>query len=156
MNPSKATTIYNLALVYDRIKDYENSAQYFRMATQVDPEYFRAFNSLGVALMNGGKVDQALNAFQSALAVKEDYDEPMYRMAEVYNKIGKHQEALNSAKECLKITRKFKAHASFEAGIAAKALGQKEAAIDYFTEAGKNRQWRKSADYEIDAIKKGL
>ncbi len=156
LNPSKATTMYNLALVYNKTKDYSSAAQYFRMATQANPEYFKAFNSLGVALMNSGKVDQALAAFESALAVKDNYDEAMYRMAAAYNKVGKHQDALNSAKECLKITRKFKAHASFEAGVAAKAIGQKQAAIGYFQEAGKNRQWRKSADYEIESIQKGL
>ncbi|MBN1998334.1 tetratricopeptide repeat protein [candidate division KSB1 bacterium] len=156
LDQTKYKTIYNLGLVYTKVKDNKNAIKYFRMATQVNPEYYTAFNSLGVALVNDDQLDQAIMAFDQAIAVKDDYDEAYFRKAAAYNKLGEYGEALAAAQKCLESTRKFKGAANYEAGVASKALGQLSEAKNYFEAASTDRQWRKSAEYELELLEKGL
>ena len=155
LNQTRYTTIYNLGLVYSQIKDFKNAINTFRMATQVKPDYYKAFISLGVAYMENGQIDQAIMAFESALGIKGDLDEAHYRLAVAFNKAGQYQDALKSAQEALKTTRRYRAAVSFEAGYASKNLGNRDQALSFFEEAGKDRQWRASAEYEINLIKTG-
>ena len=48
------------------------------------------------------------------------------------------------------------APAYFELGISEKALGNKIAATDAFKNAKKDKNWRKSAQFELDMLSKGL
>ena len=64
-------------------------------------------------------------------------------------------EAKKSAKECLNIKRNY-APAYFELGISEKALGNKVAATDAFEKAKKDKNWRKSAQFELDMLSKGF
>ncbi|MBN1465449.1 tetratricopeptide repeat protein [candidate division KSB1 bacterium] len=156
INPQRETNIYMLALSYNRIKDTKNAIKYFTMATQVKPDYEKAFNSLGEAYMTDGQVENAINAFEMAISIDEKYDEAYYRLAAANNKTGRYQEALDAAQNCLKVTKKFKGAANFEAGTAAKKLGRLDEAKKYFEAAASDRQWRKSAEYELDLLSKGL
>ena len=135
---------------------HPNKRWYDCVGYQVKPDYFKAFNSLGVAYMSDGQVENAIQAFEMAITVKENYDEAYYRLAEAHNKIGRYQEGLDAAQACLKITRKFKGAANFEAGVACKKLGKVAEAKKYFQAAATNRNWRKSAEYELDLINRGM
>ena len=44
----------------------------------------------------------------------------------------------------------------FELGLAEKSLGNKVAAKDAFEKAKKDRNWRKSAEFELDMLNKGF
>lgn len=156
INPQRETNVYMLALSYSRNKDVKNAIKYYTMATQVKPDYYKAFNSLGVAYMSDGQVENAIQAFEMAITVKENYDEAYYRLAEAHNKIGRYQEGLDAAQACLKFTRKFKGAANFEAGVASKKLGKLAEAKKYFQAAATDRRWRKSADYELDLLNRGM
>jgi tetratricopeptide (TPR) repeat protein len=156
VRPDRETNIYMLALSYSRNKDIKNAIKYYTMATQVKPEYFKAFNSLGVVYMSDGQVENAIVAFEMAITIKDNYDEAYYRLAAAHNKIGRYQEGLSAAQSCLKVTRKFKGAANFEAGVASKKLGKVVEAKKYFQAASTDRQWRKSAEYELDLITRGL
>ena len=61
----------------------------------------------------------------------------------------------SDAKKSLEIKRNY-APAYFELGIAEKSLGNKIAAKDAFEKAKKDRNWRKSAQFELDMLSKGL
>jgi tetratricopeptide (TPR) repeat protein len=66
-----------------------------------------------------------------------------------------YENAKKSAKECLNIKRNY-APAYFELGISEKALGNKVAAADAFEKAKKDKNWRKSAQFELDKLSKGF
>ncbi|MBN1560553.1 tetratricopeptide repeat protein [candidate division KSB1 bacterium] len=156
INPQRETNIYMLALCYNNIKDTKNAIKYFTMATQVKPDYEKAYNSLGEAYMTDGQVENAITAFEMAISIDDKYDEAYYRLAAANNKTGRYQEALEAAQNCLKVTKKFKGAANFEAGTAAKKLGRLDEAKKYFEASASDRQWRKSAEYELDLLSKGL
>lgn len=153
-DPQSYKAYYELGAIYlDKKKDYNKAAQNFTKATQINPNYDLAFYSLGVSLTELRRYDEALLALDNALAVtaRKKWHTPYYRMAVIYNKQGNSSKAKQAADEALKRKRNY-APAAFEAGKASKDLGQFNQAIDYFKIAAKNRQWKRTADYEIDLI----
>ena len=97
----------------------------------------------------------AIAAFNKAVAIKQNYYPPYYRLAALYNKLGKHQQALDAALGCLKYKKNY-APAAFETGMAYKKLGQFNNAVKYYQIAAKSRNWRKSANYQIDMMKRKM
>ncbi len=154
-DPTSAKMHYSLGEVYlNKKKNYKLASNSFQKATQLDPTYDRAFSSLGVSLIELGKLDQAIIALENALAVtkKKRWEGPHYRLAVAYNKKGAPSKAKAAAVEALNNKANY-APAAYEAGKACKELGQFNEAIRYFGIAGKSRVWKKTADYEIDLIK---
>ena len=154
-DPSAKKAYYELGRVFLLSKkDYNKAADNFSKATQLDPEYDLAFYSHGLTLTELGRLDEAILAFENALAVskKVKWHEPHYGLAVVYNKKGDFDLAKKSAVAALTINPKY-FHAAFEAGRACKGLGQHAEAINYFQKAGQDRAWKQAADYEIDLIR---
>ncbi len=168
--PDEAIAVYNQAIQYDpkdakmhymlgevyqnKKKNYKKASESFQKATQINPAYDKAFYSLGVSLIELGKLDQAVMALENALAVtkKKRWEGPHYRLAAAYNKKSAYSKAKAAAIEALNNKKNY-APAAYEAGKACKELGQFNQAIKYFGIAGKSRVWKKTADYEIDLIK---
>jgi len=153
-NPAADKAYYERGALYlDYKKDYNKAAQNFAKATKINPKYDIAYYSLGVSLTELGRFQDALMAFDTALSVtkKRRWHSPYYRKAVVYNKQGNRRKALAAAGEALKQKRNY-APAAYEAGKASKELGQFDQAIAYFNIAKKDRNWRATAEYEIDLI----
>ena len=78
-----------------------------------------------------------------------------YRLSSAYNINKQYENAKYSAKKSLDIKSNY-APAYFELGMAEKNLRNIIAAKDAFEKAKKDRNWRKSAQFELDLISKGL
>lgn len=153
-NAQNAKAYYNLGTVYQNyLKDPAKAVEAFRRATQIDPNYYQAFSSLGVALADQAKLQEAILAHETALAINEKHFYSHYRLAELYNNVGRYQDALEAAEQCLKYKEGY-APAQFEAGRAAEALGDKAKALFYYELAAKDRRWAPAAQYHIEELKK--
>jgi len=100
------------------------------------------------------KNEQAIEAFKKAVTINPKFFESYGRMANLYNKLGQYEKALEAAQNSLKAKPNYPLGA-FEAGTALKSMGKPQEAIKYFEIALKDRQWAQAAQYEIDRIKKG-
>lgn len=153
-DPTSAKASYQLGRVYlQKKKNYNKAAQSFMQATTVNANYDLAFNMLGVSLTELGRYEEALLALENALSVtkKKKWKEPYYRKAIIYNKQGKYNSAKSAAEQSLTFKKNY-APAAYEAGKAAKSLEQFDQAVSYFQICAKDRQWKRTADYEIDLI----
>ena len=89
--------------------------------------------------------------------MKPEEDSAYYRLAALFNKLGRHQEALDMALKSIKYGPKKNGKAAFEAGQAYERMGQHQNAIKYYTTAGQqDRRWKKNADYQIELINRKL
>ena len=102
-----------------------------------------------------GNILIAINNYSQALEYDEKAYDIHYRLSSVYNIDKQYENAKKSAKASLNIKRNY-APAHFELGMAEKSLGNRIAAKDAFENAKKDRNWRKSAQFELDLISKGL
>ncbi len=152
INPNYEKAYYSLGTIYlSKKKNFKKAEDAFRQATEVNPNYAKAFGALGDALDNQGKSSAAIEAYKKSAAIKKDA-RVLYRLAAVYNKLGKPGLALKAAQDALKVKANY-APALFEAGVAAKVMKNYTQAITYFEKAAKDRTWRKNANWEIEDIK---
>ncbi len=152
INPEYAKAYYSMGTIYlSKKKNFKKAEEAFTKATEVNPKYAKAYGALGDALDYQGKSSAAIEAYKKSAALKKDA-RVLYRLAAVYNKIGKSGLALKAAQDALKVKATY-APALFEAGVAAKAMKNYTQAISYFEKAAKDRTWRKNANWEIEDIK---
>jgi len=152
-NPRAQKAYYELGRIYLTQNNYNKAAQNFTKATQMDATYGLAYLSLGVALTELGRTQDALVALDGAIEnlKRRDKHRPHYRKAAAYNKQGSSRQALAEADKAMQLKKNF-APAAYEGGKALKQLGQFKKAIAYFNIATKSRQWKRAAEYEVDLI----
>jgi Flp pilus assembly protein TadD len=67
--PAKALKALQHGLKLDRAGDTAGSAEAFRQAVALDPDYSEAHTNLGVEYINLGQIDDAITEFRSAIAL---------------------------------------------------------------------------------------
>ena len=162
VDPNQEQSEKMLGDIYRGTGESEKAIEHYNLAISINGNYHQAYYSLGTTLLlNGdleqelGEIDSAINNFIQSTNLDGKSYKIHYRLASVYNIQKQHENAKKSAKECLNIKRNY-APAYFELGISEKALGNKVAATDAFEKAKKDKNWRKSAQFELDMLSKGF
>ena len=124
-------------------------------AILIEPTYGKAYGSLGIIEQELGNYNEAIHNYIIAIEYDPKAYDIFYRLSSAYNQINNYEKARKTAKNCLNIKRNY-APAYFELGISEKLLGNKIAAIDAFEKAKKDKNWRKSAQFELDLLNKGF
>ena len=155
INPNYSKAFYSLGTLMLSKSKLNKAKEYLTKATEIDINYDKAFGALGKVETELKNYDLAIKYYNSALNINPKQFEIHYRLSSLYNEMKNYQKAKESSKKCLNIKRNY-SPAFFELGISEKALGNKVAALDAFENAKRNKDWRKSAQFEIDMINKGL
>jgi Flp pilus assembly protein TadD len=100
----KAKEAYEEALTLLRQEQYEQAIEPLKQAIKLQPNYFHAYNDLGVAYMKLNKLDLAIDALQHAIKINDNIYLPHLNLAIVYNKQNRHKEA---ADVLVKLQRRF-------------------------------------------------
>ena len=155
INSNYHQAYYSLGATLLSNGDLENARVALNFAIQLAPDYAKAYGALGIVDKELGEIDSAINNFLQAVTLDAKSFKIHYRLASAYNLQKQYENAKKSAKDCLNIKRNY-APAYFELGISEKALGNKVAATDAFEKAKKDKNWRKSAQFELDMLSKGF
>ena len=108
-----------------------------------------------MALLELGKTNEAIQAFQSAVAFNPRFYRAYFRLSKALNDMGRYKEGLDAAKNCLKINKRF-APAYIEEGRAYTGLNQLSNAIKAYQSASRDVKWRQFSQYHIDELKRKL
>lgn len=146
---------YSLGTALLKTGELEDARIALNQVIMIEPTYAKALGTLGYVEQELGNLDMAVDHYTRATELDPKSYDVYYRLASALNLKEKYEDAKSSAKSCLNIKRNY-APAYFELGMAEKALGNKVAAIDAFEKAKKDKNWRKSADFELNLINKGL
>jgi tetratricopeptide (TPR) repeat protein len=154
-----AKAYYQLGKYYAEKKQSKNAIKSLRLALKYNSKYTLASTELSRLLLEAGNCTQAHKVAKDALAqAKPRYKSKLsFQMARALNACGKHQAALNAAREGMKYTKKIRSNKSyikgglhFAAGQALEAMEQWQAAVDEYRQAAKSREWRQNAEYQIE------
>ena len=85
---SDAKLQYNKGIEYYQVGSYEQAAECFKKATELDPNYIDAYFNLGSLMEYLKQDEQALNAFKQIILRKPDDYEAVYKAAELSKKLG--------------------------------------------------------------------
>ena len=73
LDPSWTVPINSLALIYGNIGEYEKSLETLKKLASLTPEDPNVYESMGHTLFQMGKIDDAIESFKKALAIKPDF-----------------------------------------------------------------------------------
>jgi tetratricopeptide (TPR) repeat protein len=97
--------------------------------------YAEECNNLGAALVQAGKLEDAISHYERALRIKPDYAEPHYNLGNALLQLGRTQEAIKHYEQALRIKPDYaEAHNSLgvilgQAGRVQEAIGHLEQAL---------------------------
>ncbi|MDA8689342.1 tetratricopeptide repeat protein, partial [Rhodobacteraceae bacterium] len=106
----------------------------YKQAVLLKPNSADAYNYLGVALKDQGKLDEAIASFNKALSLKPDYAEAYNNMGNVLKKQGKLEETISSYNKALSFRPDY-ADAYNNMGVALQDQGKFEEAISSYNKA---------------------
>jgi tetratricopeptide (TPR) repeat protein len=86
------------------VGNYWRAKEFFEKAISMDPEFFAAYNGLGMTLMRLGKFTQASTAFAPARAAAPAAAQILKNMGLCFEKIGKRKEALEYYKKAERLS----------------------------------------------------
>lgn len=89
----KAKEAYESALAMINARQYEQAVEPLKGAIALQPDYFHAYNDLGVLYMKLNKLDQAVDALRHAIKINDKMYLPQLNLGIVLNRLGKHKEA---------------------------------------------------------------
>lgn len=92
--PTHAPSCINLGTIYYNRRQFRQAEQYYRRATEADPEYALAFFDLGNVLDELHRLDDSISAYQSALKLLPQYADAHYNLALAYERKGEKRRAL--------------------------------------------------------------
>jgi len=155
VDPEYQKAFYGLAGVYFvNKKDFQKALSFADKAISIDPDYVKAIELAGRALVELKEFDKAIPYFNRVLELdkKNDYYLSPYNLAFIYNNKKEYEQALKYAEQSLEMKKNF-GGALLEKGKALKGMGQEQKALEVFNEARKDRIWRPLAEHQINIIK---
>ncbi len=73
LDPTWTRPINDMALIYGNMREFEKSLETLKKLASLTPEDPNVYESMGHTLFQMGKIDQAIDSFKKALAIKPDF-----------------------------------------------------------------------------------
>jgi Tfp pilus assembly protein PilF len=115
-------------------RTWKDSIALFTHALRCTENNYIAHTSLGVSLMDQGRLDEAISHFEKSLAMKPNYLHAHMSLGVALAKKGRFEEAIRHYREALEILPTV-ASVHFNLGVALEKNGEREEAASHFREA---------------------
>ncbi len=122
------------AATFTQAGTWKSSATLFRHALAVTENNFMAHTNLAVALMDEGRLDEALPHLEMAAKIRPDFPNARYNLGVIRMRQGKNDEAMGHFKAALHSDPNF-ARASHYGGLLHLQRGESAEAVQYFQRA---------------------
>jgi tetratricopeptide (TPR) repeat protein len=119
---------------YERNKVYSNAVTLWQDCVNKSPQKYRPHINLGNVLKDSGKVTEAIEHFNKAMALKGESAEIYNNLGNVYRKIGRIEESIRYYKKALGMKRNFW-KARYNLAVALAEQGETDEAIAEYRKA---------------------
>lgn len=124
-----------LALTAHRTADYRSEVSIWRDTVARKPTNPRAHRTLGDALVNAGRLDEALPCFQTALQLQPDYWQAHYNLGNACFSLGRYADAVTHFEAALRLQPEYPANLHNNLANAFLRLARPDAAIPHYQAA---------------------
>ena len=163
VNPNFDAAYNALGGVYFSLGKYQEAADNFEKVIEttknnavkkmVQSNIALAYTKLGTIAISDGNSSKAIEYLEKAVS-NSDYDAAYLALAKIYNETGKYDESIKAAENALKYRKTITAGGPYYyLGLDYKSKGDMEKAKEMFTNAKKDATYRKTAEYELAALK---
>jgi serine/threonine protein kinase/Tfp pilus assembly protein PilF len=129
LDPSDPRTLVWQAQLYTKLNRWEDAERTLRRVLAVRPNYWVAYNELGVALNSQGKYSDAIDQFRSACVAAPGSSMAFSNLGTVYMQLGHYPEAVEYLKKSLSL--KPNALAASNISAALRAQGKPTEALPF-------------------------
>ncbi|MGO8679572.1 MAG: tetratricopeptide repeat protein [Limisphaerales bacterium] len=129
-----AAIVLCLAVTRQQLGYWKDSETIYRHTLEVTENNLIAHYNLGKALVNKGKIAEAISQYQEVLRLKPDYADAHDNLGIALFEKGKIDEAINQFREAIRL-KPDGAEAHYNLGISLGSKGQYDEAISQFREA---------------------
>ena len=138
-------------------QDLNSARMSLQKAADIKENYYNAHETLGIVNMQLGKYDEAVTNFSNTIDILGEKSSKRYKslylLADIFNGKEDYLTARDYALSAVDIKENGGA-ANYHLGIAYKNLNERYLAKSAFERASKDKDWRASAKYELDLMKK--
>ena len=121
-------------LSWQQCRYWKNSLSLFNHATDSTKNNYFAYDGLGIALVEEGKFEEAIENFSKAILIAPDYLVPYINRGNAYEKIGYAQKAIDDYNQAIKMKPNYSV-AYYDRGIVYVKLRQFQFALEDFNKA---------------------
>jgi tetratricopeptide (TPR) repeat protein len=97
----RSVLLYNIAQVYDAIRDYENALKYYTAAMEMDPNYSEYYNDRGNVCLKTGRLVEAVEDYHKAITLSPPYFEVWTNLGQSLRMLGRMDEAIAAYSQAL-------------------------------------------------------
>ncbi len=163
VNPGFDAAYNALGGVYFSLGKYQEAADNFEKVIEisknnsvkkmVQSNLALAYTKLGTIAMSDGNSTKAIDFLQKAVN-NSNYDAAYLALAKIYSETGSYDKSIEAAEKALKYRKTIsKGGPYYYMGVAYKSKGDLTKAKEMFTEARQDATYRKTAEYELTALK---
>ncbi len=134
---------------------YDEAIRALREALDIDPNYWLAHDSLGLAYQQKGQLSQAIAELQTAARIEDSYAQPLAELGAAYALAGKRNEAQKVLEQLKERSKRSHVSAYSFATIYA-GLGEKDRAFEFLDKAYQERSFYITdlrGDPELDSLR---
>jgi len=148
--------LFNLiGACYKALGQLEGSAQMYKVAVRIKPDYVEAHNNLGNIFKDLNQLDDAVKSYKRAIVVKPDYAEAHNNLGNALKDLNQLDDAVKSYKKAIVVKPDF-AEAHNNLGNAFKDLNQLDDAVKSYSKAININQTFSEAYYNLGVVLKLL
>ena len=163
VNPNFEAAYNALGGVYFSLGKYQEAADNFEKVIEttknnsvkkmVQANIALAYTKLGTIAMSDGNSTKAIGFLEKAVS-NSDYDAAYLALAKIYNETGSYDKSIGAAEKALKYRKTITTGGPYYyMGLDYKSKGDLEKAKEMFTQAKRDSEYRKTAEYELTALK---
>jgi tetratricopeptide (TPR) repeat protein len=132
---TKSLTLFNLLYASAvKLGHLEKAIDALKKAISIKPDYFQAYNDLGVILKRQGNLEEAIKAYNKALSIMPNHPESYNNLGNALTDQGKLEEAVEAYTNALSINPNY-VDAYANMGVALHEQGKLDEAISAYTKA---------------------
>jgi len=100
-SPRKLRPHQQIGIIYWGMHKFEKAENHFKMVTTIDPQFSGGHNNLGITLVHLGRVNEAIVAFEKAIAHNSNNPEYWRNYGQALQTAGKFDQAEKVLRECI-------------------------------------------------------
>ena len=101
IDPLDEKIVASMALCHQFLNNFDQAVIFYNEAISIKPGFIEAYNNLGNALKQQGKLEEAIEVYIKAISIKPDFAEGHYNMGVVLHMQGKLDEAIEAYNKAL-------------------------------------------------------
>jgi tetratricopeptide (TPR) repeat protein len=134
IDPNHAETYYNLGLIFQRLREFNKSKNFYKKAIKIKPSYIEAHNNLGLIFRELNDLKNAKLSYQKAIDIDPNSIMAIFNLGIIFRELGEFKSAIKCYEKVIKIQPNLvKAYNNI--GNVFKKMGENNKAISHFENA---------------------